>query len=282
MKSRIENWSGERLETFIYSRDSIEHLHRYAMVSKYIKDKVVLDIASGEGYGSNLMSKNAAFVYGVDIDLTTIQEAKLKYKNKNIEYLAGSASDIPLEDNSIDIVVSFETIEHHDKHDEMIAEVKRVLRPNGILIISTPDKLYYSDERNFNNHFHTKELYKQEFKDLIVKNFKNIQLLTQKYVNGNSIIEDETTNNSLQIFSGNYTEIADVIINPLYLIAIASDDTLVEQKSTIFDGSDIIATEVKNQLDNFKGQINQIYSSNSYKIGHLILSPFKFIKNKFK
>ena len=61
-------------------------MHRYAIVSDYIKDKIVLDIASGEGYGCNFMSKKAKFVYGVDIDDITVQEAKLKYKNKKIEF----------------------------------------------------------------------------------------------------------------------------------------------------------------------------------------------------
>lgn len=270
-----KSWSGERLETFIYNRDSIEHLHRYAIVTNYIKDKIVLDIASGEGYGSHIMSKKASFVIGVDIDNATVQDAKLKYKKDNLEFLKGSASQIPIEDNSIDVVVSFETIEHHDEHEEMMNEIKRVLKPNGILIISTPDKLYYSDQRNFNNQFHIKELYKQEFIDLLSKNFSKIQLLTQQYSNGNSIIQDEKLHNELQIFSGNYEEIAPLVINPLYLIAIASDNTFEDQKPTVFDGSLIINT-------NFKNQINKIYSSNSYKLGHFILLPFKTLKKVFK
>jgi ubiquinone/menaquinone biosynthesis C-methylase UbiE len=270
-----KNWSGERLETFIYSRDSIEHLHRYAIASNYIKDKIVLDIASGEGYGSNIMSKEASFVYGVDIDNTTVQEAKLKYKKENLEFLAGSASQIPIDDNSIEVVVSFETIEHHNEHQEMMNEIKRVLKPNGILIISTPDKLYYSDERNFKNQFHIKELYKQEFINLLSKNFTKIQLLTQKYSNGNSIIQDEKLHNELQFFSGDYEEITSTVINPLYLVAIASDGIFEEQKQSIFDGRQIIDIELDNK-------INKIYSSNSYKLGHLILLPFKILKKIFK
>lgn len=270
-----KKWSGERLETYIYSRDSIEHLHRYAIVSNYIKDKVVLDIACGEGYGSNIMSKKAYFVYGVDIDNKAVQDAKLKYKKENLEFIVGSASQIPIDDNSIDIVVSFETIEHHDEHQEMMNEIKRVLKPKGLLIISTPDKLYYSDQRNFNNQFHIKELYKQEFTDLISKNFSKIQLLTQQYSNGNSIIQNESIHNELQIFSGDYEEITDLTINPLYLIAIASDYIFEYQKLSVFDGNQIIN-------DDFENKINIIYSSNSYKLGHLMLLPFKILKKIFK
>jgi 2-polyprenyl-3-methyl-5-hydroxy-6-metoxy-1,4-benzoquinol methylase len=275
----MKKWTGERLETFIYNRDSIEHLHRYAIANNYIEGKIVLDIASGEGYGSNIMSKKASYVYGVDIDVIAVQEAKLKYKKDNLEFLTGSTSQIPLGDNSVEVVVSFETIEHHDLHDEMMCEIKRVLKPNGILIISTPDKLFYSDERNFNNQFHLKELYKQEFVDLMFRNFNKMQLLTQKYINGNSVIEEENKNNQTQIFSGNYNEINDEVVNPLYLIAIASDSVFQLQIPSVFDGNQITLIDFNNQL---KNQTNHIYSSNSYIIGHFFLLPFKKIKNIFK
>jgi ubiquinone/menaquinone biosynthesis C-methylase UbiE len=270
-----KNWSGERLNTFVYGRDSIEHLHRYAIASDYIKDRIVLDIASGEGYGSNIMSEKAKFVYGVDIDVSAVKKAKYKYKSANLEFLAGSATHIPLDDNSIDTVVSFETIEHHDAHSEMMNEIKRVLKPNGLLIISTPDKLYYSEKRSFNNKFHVKELYKKDFMSLISTNFINTQLLNQKYVNGNSIIQDDETKRAIHFFSGNYREITDLIIDPLYLVAIASDCVFEEQKLTIFDGSQIIITDFKNKID-------RVYCSNSYKLGHFILFPFKILKKIFK
>lgn len=278
-----KKWSGERLETFILSRDTIEHLHRYAMVTNYIKDKIVLDIASGEGYGSNIMSNKATFVYGIDIDDTAVQEAKLKYKNENLEFLTGSTSHIPIDDNTIDVVVSFETIEHHDEHDEMMNEIKRVLKPEGLLIISTPDKLYYSDQRNFNNQFHIKELYKEEFIDLLSKSFNKIQLLTQKYCNGNSIIQDEKLHNELQIFSGNYSDVSDILVDPLYLIAIVSDNNFEEQKQSIFEGSQIIDAQFNITISNtVNNKVNTIYSSTTYKLGHLILFPFKILKRIFK
>jgi 2-polyprenyl-3-methyl-5-hydroxy-6-metoxy-1,4-benzoquinol methylase len=63
-------------------------------------------------------------------------------------------------------VVSFETLEHHDKHDEMFLEIKRILRPGGLLLMSTPEKLFYTDLPNVQNEFHVKELYLEEFRDL--------------------------------------------------------------------------------------------------------------------
>ncbi|WP_125722356.1 class I SAM-dependent methyltransferase [Flavobacterium ustbae] len=268
----MKNWTGERLETFILTRDAIEHLHRYAIVSDYITNKVVLDIACGEGYGSNLMSKDASFVYGVDIDDDTIGKAKLKYNEENLEFRVGSADKIPLESNSVDVVVSFETLEHHDKHEEMMLEVKRVLRKDGILIISTPDKLHYSDDRNFNNKFHIKELYKNDFKELVLRHFHKMQLLTQVYCGGISSIQDESNQMEVNVFSGNYSTIKNEFIKPLYLIIIASDTNFVEQKKTIFNGDKIHEIDI----------ISKMRNSNSYKLGHFILIPFKALKRRFK
>jgi ubiquinone/menaquinone biosynthesis C-methylase UbiE len=267
-----KNWTGERLETFIYTRDAIEHLHRYAIVDKYIEGKIVLDIASGEGYGSNLMSEKATFVYGVDIDTTAVQAAKLKYKKENLDFLTGSAIEIPVKDSSIDVVVSFETIEHHDKHCEMMAEIKRVLKPNGILIISTPDKFYYSDKRKFNNPFHIKELYKNEFKSLISNYFSNKQLLYQKYTSSNSIIIDENKFEDVVFFTGNYSKISTTEIEALYLILIASDIVFVKQNVSFFDGSQSV---INSQIEE---SVKKIHNSNTYKIGSIVLLPFKMLK----
>lgn len=265
-------WSGERLESFIYGRDSIEHLHRYALVMSYVENKTVLDIACGEGYGSNLMSSKAAQVHSVDIDAQTISAAKAKYNKANINFQVGSATDIPLPNQSVDVVVSFETIEHHNQHQEMMSEIKRVLKPDGIVIISTPDKLYYSDHRNFQNPFHVQELYKQEFVDLLTQRFQNYQLLAQMYCNGNSIIQDEKKQSELQLYTGDYHQVTPQKIDALYLIIIASDVDFAQQNSSIFNGETI---ERKSWNDHWQ-------KSNTYRVGNFILKPLKFLKRKSK
>lgn len=270
-----KKWTGERLETFIQSRDTIEHLHRYAIVSDYIKDKVVLDIASGEGYGSNLMANQAKFVYGVDIDEETVIKAKEKYRKENLQFQVGRADLIPIPDNSIDVVVSFETIEHHDQHQEMMHEIKRVLKKEGVLIISTPDKLFYTDKRNFKNQFHVKELYKDEFSALISTFFKNVQLLNQVYVNGNSLIFDDTILDKLKIHTGHFLNIGEEIVVPMYLITISSDSGLKNQEISIFNGTSI---ERQEQEQRFQEAIR---NSNSFKVGSFILAPFKKFKKMF-
>ncbi|MGV3697944.1 class I SAM-dependent methyltransferase [Flavobacterium sp.] len=264
-----KNWTGERLETFVYSRDTIEHLHRYSIVSEYIENKVVLDIACGEGYGSNIMSEKAQLVYGVDIDQTTIELASRKYVKPNLKFSHGDATNIPMEDDSVDVVVSFETIEHHDQHEKMMSEIKRVLKPNGLMIISTPDKLYYSDIPKFNNKFHVKELYKKEFYSLIEGYFSKVQMLTQKYSFGVSIVENDG-NEGLTIYTGSYSEVSKKEIGPLYLIAIASDAEFKQHKASIFEGGGFL-----------NEQTERVYrNSPSFRIGKFILRPILFFRKK--
>src|SRR4051812_21778603 len=149
-----QQWSGERLETFILDESTIEHLHRYALAKEYVKKKTVLDIACGEGYGSNLLAEEADLVHGVDIDEETIRRASAKYVRKNLSFKAGNACSIPFPDNHFDVVVSFETIEHVHDHYSMVTELKRVLKEDGILIISSPDRKNYSDANAYKNPFH--------------------------------------------------------------------------------------------------------------------------------
>lgn len=270
-----KKWTGERLESFIFTRDTIDHLHRYAIASTYVQGKTVLDIASGEGYGSHLLSKTAKKVYGVDIDIDTITSAKIKYKAKNIEFLVGTTSQIPLEKDSVDVVISFETIEHHEYHEEMMLEIKRVLRPDGVLIVSTPDKLEYSDKRSFVNKFHVKELYKKDFSDLISKHFINYQMLSQAYINGSSIIHEIKEETVTKVYYGSYNEINQGDACYMYLIAIASDLKILKQDFSVFDGSNVLQ-------ENFDAVKNNIYDSTTYRVGHFILYPFKKMKKIFR
>lgn len=259
-----KNHTGERLETFVLNGNSVLHLHRYQISENFIVNKRVLDIASGEGYGTSLLSKKAKFIYGVDIDELTIIKAKKKYKKENLEFLVGNTSSIPLCDNSVDVVISFETIEHHNEHEQMIMEIKRVLTDDGLLIISTPDKLHYSDNRNYTNSFHVKELYKSQFIELIKLFFKKSQLLNQSYLNGNSLLLDNKTQGKMQFYSGHYLQLEKRVVNPMYLILIASNNEFLEQESSLFDGSGV-DKEIKNK------RVYAVKNSIAFKVGLFIL-----------
>jgi len=274
----MKEWTGERLETFIYNLNTLEHLHRYAIASSLAKDLVVLDIACGEGYGANLLANHAQKVFGVDISEETIIEEKRKYVRPNLEFIEGSTSKIPCEDASIDLVVSFETIEHHDQHEEMMEEIKRVLKPNGILIISSPDKQYYSVIPNYNNPFHVKELFETEFKSILNKHFEHTLFLSQTSgINSIVLKEEDIDSQRISGYTGGYENIeTDITCGPIYWIGIASNLGLPQINfNPIFKGDLMI----ENQLF----QIHELYQkSTTYKIGKLILTPFNSIKRLWK
>lgn len=262
-----KDWSGERLETHIFTETTTEHLHRYALSIEYVKNKIVLDIASGEGYGSNILSQYAKYVTGVDICEETVKNANQKYLRPNLIFKKGSTSQIPLEDNSVDVVISFETIEHHDQHDEMMLEIKRVLNANGVLIISTPDKKNYTDLPNVINPHHIKELYLEEFKTLMNKYFVYTEFGFQKMFTG-SIIERELSNNNLNEYYGDFKTIKRKSdFGQIYIVCVASDVIVTELKSSSFDGYDISQMQSENK-------VIRIRRSWSYKIGKFILRPF--------
>ncbi len=99
--------------------------------------------------------------------------ANNKYKNNNLTFLNGSVSSIPVESRSIDMIISFETIEHVNKNLQFsfLKEISRVLKANGTLIISTPDKDIYGEGHN---EYHIREIDKKEFTSMLKKHFSNI------------------------------------------------------------------------------------------------------------
>lgn len=159
----------------------IEHKQRYLSILKMVEGKTVLDIASGEGYGTFILSSGATQAIGVDINPDLVEHAGSKYKKENLRYLQGSAAQIPLESNSIDILISFETLEHidADTQKQFLTEVKRVLKADGALIVSTPNKQNYTDRYNHQNKFHLHELNKDEFEGLLKEHFGHVRLYDQ-------------------------------------------------------------------------------------------------------
>lgn len=158
-----------------------EHITRYVAAKPIIKDKVVLDIASGSGYGTKILAESAKYIYGVDVNETAINYSKKHYSGKNIEYLVGDGESIPIGDASVDVVVTFETIEHIKDYKKFLKEVGRVLKKDGLLILSTPNDIEFAE----GNHFHLHEFEYDELVSLVKKHFKNVDSYFQstwKYV----------------------------------------------------------------------------------------------------
>lgn len=245
-------WTGERFLPWVNQATiAYEHLHRYAYASTFVKGKRVLDLACGEGYGSKMMSETASSVVGIDIDDKAIQHAKAKYGTETLQFITGSISAVPLkDDHSFDVIVCFEAIEHIEDHDKLLGEVKRLLKADGTFIVSTPNKLIYHDEARDENPFHVKELYFEEFQQLLARHFKNAGFLGQRI---------HPTSNIWPIGTMKTPAVQELVIErgesefqfisndkrvPLYFIAIATDSTPVPQPgSVLVDHSDGLIRE---------------------------------------
>ncbi len=222
---------------------SYEHWHRYLYANSFIKNKRVLDIACGEGFGTYFLSKQAHTILGVDIDSEVIDYANQNYYNSNLKFLKGSATEIPVDTGSkFDVIISFETIEHITEVDQVkfLSEVKRLLKPDGIFIVSTPDKLYYSDIPNHQNQFHLKEFYRSEFESFLNKSFKHTAIVGQQIHTVSYISEPYKSSNEILEFNLKLTDQgflpSEEPKKDMYMIAICSDEEINRPKtSIIFD-----------------------------------------------
>lgn len=233
-------WSGERYVPELEGNIRLEHVHRYLIAGDLTKGKRVLDLACGEGYGSEILATAAANVVGVDIAAEVIANASSKYVLPNLVFLQGPCDAIPLPDQSVDVVVSFETVEHVDRPDEMINEIRRVLSRHGLLIISTPDRREYSDVLGNRNPYHIKEFDRKEFRDLLVTKFEHISLVGQR-IRGGSIVgplEGEEASTRFLTFPLNGPDETPIVglAVPEYLIAFASDSPLPPIPAGLLDG----------------------------------------------
>lgn len=178
MSTSVLDYTGERMVPEAADPNTFwEHVYRYKFATQFVKDKRVLDVACGEGYGTAaLLKAGAKSVIGVDISEEACLHASAKY---GVETIVGSAENIPLPNKSVDLIVSFETIEHLIKPEIFLKECVRVLTDKGQIIVSTPNRDIYS-EQGHHNSFSRHEMNKAEFVSLLNIYFNELKLFTQR------------------------------------------------------------------------------------------------------
>ena len=175
-------FTGERFTPECVREIAYEHWHRYAFAMSLIEGKQVLDAACGEGFGADLLAGKAASVQAIDIDAVSIEHARQRYGSRNnVVFNQADVTQLDtLPSDSFDVIVSFETLEHVMEHDRMLAGFYRLLKQDGLLLISTPDKKNYTDATDVVNPHHVRELYFEEFSTLLDKHFQAKKIYTQK------------------------------------------------------------------------------------------------------
>ena len=230
-------WTGERLTTTAPIQVEIEHLHRYCLARELCRHRHVLDISSGEGYGTALLAQTALAATGVEISYEAVAHAAQAYRSPNLRFCQGDARSIPVGDASVDVVVSFETIEHFYEHDMFLAEVRRVLRPGGMFIVSSPDRDVYSPPESAANPFHRRELSKREFQELLKHQFAHVHVLGQRPVAGSAMIADTNPSDGSLTFEKRgslHLEVTKGLPRSIYVVAIASDSPVTGIADSIY------------------------------------------------
>jgi 2-polyprenyl-3-methyl-5-hydroxy-6-metoxy-1,4-benzoquinol methylase len=199
-----------------------EHLARYQIVEPLINNKVVLDIACGSGYGSAILATHAKKVTGIDVDKDAVEYAKANYLSSKINFTHGDASDIPMSDKSVDVIISYETVEHVKDYKKFISETKRVLKKDGVLVISTPnEKTFYDD-----NPFHKHEFEFMEFLKLLKSKYRNVEPYFQSTWLYNSILDQELVNKEWRQSVDTINTIANGPHKAIFFIMVCSDERL--------------------------------------------------------
>jgi glycosyltransferase involved in cell wall biosynthesis/SAM-dependent methyltransferase len=236
LPKRSTEFTGERMTTAIEGESEFEHFHRYCLARDLCSALDVLDVASGEGYGSSILANIARSVIGVDVDPVAIAHARTAYGEVNLRFVQGSALDLPLGDASVDVVVSFDTLEYVREHARFMAEVKRVLRPNGKLIVSSHERAVYSDRGEPANKYHLHELTEAEFESLLRANFKHVGILSQQAIFGSLIVKTEGGGpwRSYERRSLEYIEASGGLTRAPFLIAVASDEEILHVPSSVY------------------------------------------------
>ncbi len=259
-------FSGERYVPSVGGQIRYEHVHRYALSLPFVEQRVVLDLASGEGYGAALLASKASFVIGVDADVGTVGAAEDRYGDPRLRFVAGDCGAVPIADATFDVVTSFETIEHHDRHARMMAEIKRVLKPGGVLILSSPNRPVYARQSPEPNPFHVKELDYDELAGLVGEHFAHCRVYGQRIAAG-SVVAPLSGDGGIRLDAwtgdeGRVRRRIRALPDPVYFLAVCSDDARrmeTEISSVYFDRAAdllrLLEDDKREQIDRMGEQV---------------------------
>ena len=154
------------------------HEKRYRFAAPYCAGKRVLDAGCGVGYGSALLAETAGEVVGVDLSEEAIAYARTRYAMPNVEFRVEDLLAPRLGDASFDVVCSLETLEHLTDRNVFLRQIARVLRDDGLFVVSTP-RVDVTTEKP-DNPFHCVEYSRADFDALLRRRFRDVELFGER------------------------------------------------------------------------------------------------------
>ena len=175
LETRKEN-NKEDQAFYLRNITGYDFVENYLKEVKNAKELKVIEIGCTEGYGTEKIADRVKEITAIDKDREIIEYAKLKNKKKNIKFEEVDATKLPFEDNSFDTGVCLQVIEHIEKDEQFLSEMRRVLKPDGIFFCSTPNKSIRYVKKKPWNRFHVREYDYNEFNHLLKKYFNNVEI----------------------------------------------------------------------------------------------------------
>lgn len=160
-----------------------EHVARYRFAEALVGGRRAVDVGCGVGYGSQILAAKAERVFALDFAPAAVAQGRDGFDADNIRWLAGDGSRMPLRDDSVDVIVAFEVIEHLEDWKGFLAETRRVLHSDGQLLVSTPNRPYYEESRTEPNPFHVHEFDYAEFKAELEAVFPHTTIFLENHTN---------------------------------------------------------------------------------------------------
>ncbi len=159
-------------------------MFRYQWAEQYLRVPMkVLDLACGTGFGSALLSRAAGVaVIGADLDPPSLAAAAAEFGTESGPHFAAmDGTRLPFPDRSLDLVVSYETVEHIEQYRDFLGELARILKESGTLLLSTPNRLVTSPDGVIGNPFHTQEFDMPGLGRLLSGHFSEVSVMGQHY-----------------------------------------------------------------------------------------------------
>jgi SAM-dependent methyltransferase len=212
----------------VSSEAAYDRLTRYGFVQQYVRGKIVADIGWEQiGYGSRLLAKTAKSVEGLTNSPKAVSLASAAYSAPNVSFRKVELPELPYSVGYFDAVVAFGVVENLENPEDLVREAKRVLKKDGVLVISAIDKQSYTTDRDRTGIDGRREMYVPEFRELLERHFGHVHIYRQGAVAGGFVFpaSEKVTGTLIQSARLSSTS-ADLGVEPpttRFVIAVCSD-----------------------------------------------------------